>query len=342
MKTVLTIIENIHDSIRMSSIFKKLDIHFNHIIVYTEPLSRIISDELKIRQPDYTLTTDKVSNKQYQFGNLSASIIDLIKEYALLPDIILFFGDSDATCLSLPLKKEGYLIGHIEAGGRSGNKNSKEINQIVCDHCSDILFVNGDDYRDNLVRENIKNNIYVVGNTIVEVCTPLLPIGDSLNILILVDIRHPDNFKSHDKMENILFYANKCAKTYGLPVKMLNYSDTTKYLEKFQLDLGLIEIIDSSSYKTNLLMIHHCKFMIADSEIEEPFLMKTPVIVPRNYTEIPKYINEFILDVNYLSNEKESILWLEEIFCGKKEIDISCLGDYNTSDEIVQILNNHL
>ena len=45
-------------------------------------------------------------------------------------------------CASLPLKKEGYLIGHIEAGMRSGDKKMlEEINRTVCDHCSDILFV---------------------------------------------------------------------------------------------------------------------------------------------------------------------------------------------------------
>ena len=39
-----------------------------------------------------------------------------------------------------------------------------------------------------------------------------------------------------------------------------------------------------------------------------------------------------------LSNEKESILWLEEIFCGKKKIDASWLGDGTTSDKIIQQL----
>jgi hypothetical protein len=45
-----------------------------------------------------------------------------------------------------------------------------------------------------------------------------------------------------------------------------------------------------------------------------------------------------MLDVNNLSNENESILWLEEIFCGKREIDASWLGDGTTADKMIERL----
>jgi UDP-N-acetylglucosamine 2-epimerase len=334
----------------MSAIFKKLDNHFNHILVHTgqhydELLSGVFFDDLEIRQPDYMLNAGGETNTHYhQLGYLSVAIIDLIEEHDLKPDMILFLGDSNSACAALPLKKEGYRIGHVEAGMRSGDKRMlEEMNRTVCDHCSDILFVYHEDYRTNLTRENITGNVHIVGNTIVEVCTPLLPVGDSLNILILVDIHRPENFKSQERMENILTYANKCANTYGLPVKMLKFPGTSKSVEEFQLDLGLVEMIDLLSYKKYLLMLHHCKFLISDSGTgqEEPALMQTPVIVPRDYTERPQSMKanaSFMLDVNNLSNEKESIVWMEEIFCGKREIDASWLGDGDTADKIIHHL----
>jgi len=350
MKTILTVVGIRSDFIRMSAIFKKLDIHFNHILVHTgqhydELPSGVLFDELEIRKPDYTLNAGGETNTHYhQLGYLSVAIIDLIKTHDLKPDMILFLGDSNSVCAAIPLKKEGYRIGHVEAGMRSGDKRMlEEINRTVCDHCSDILFVYHEEYRMNLTRENITGNVHIVGNTIVEVCKPLLPVGDSLNILILVDIHRPENFKSRERMEHILTYANKCANTYGLPVKMLKFPGTSKSVEEFQLDLGLVEMIDLLSYKKYLLMLHHCKFLISDSGTgqEEPALMQTPVIVPRDYTEGPQSMEancSFMLDANNLSNEKESIVWLEEIFCGKREIDASWLGDGETADKIIHHL----
>ena len=64
------------------------------------------------------------------------------------------------------LKKEGYRIGHIEAGMRSYDKRMlEEINRTVCDHCSDILFVYHEDYASQLARENITKNVFVVGKS---------------------------------------------------------------------------------------------------------------------------------------------------------------------------------
>lgn len=354
MKTILTVVGIRPDFIRMSAIFKKLDDHFNHILVHTgqhydELLSGVFFDELEIRKPDYTLSAGGETNTHYhQLGYLSVAIIDLIEVHDLKPDMILFLGDSNSVCAALPLKKEGYRIGHVEAGMRSGDKRMlEEINRTVCDHCSDILFVCHEDYRTNLTRENITRNVHIVGNTIVEVCKPLLPVGDSLNILILVDIHRPENFKSRERMEHILTYANKCANTYGLPVKMLKFPGTSKSVEEFQLDLGLVEMIDLLSYKKYLVMIHHCKFLISDSGTgqEEPALMQTPVIVPRDYTETPQSLDancSFLLNVNNLSNENESILWLEAIFCGKRVIDERWLGDGTTSDKMVERLKEIL
>ena len=92
-------------------------------------------------------------------------------------------------------------------------------------------------------------------------------------------------------------------------------------------------------------MIHHSKFIISDSGTgqEEPALLKTPVIVPRDYTERPQSMQNncsFMLDVNTLSNQDESIIWLEDIFCGNKYIDSSWLGDGTTSTKIINILKD--
>ena len=218
----------------------------------------------------------------------------------------------------------------------------EEINRTVCDHCSDILFVYHDDYKKQLENENIKDNIYVVGNTIVEVCEPFIPKENKLNNLILLDIHRPENYKYKSRMENIIKYANICNKKYNIPVKMLKFYGTCKYLNKFNIDLGNIELIDLLSYKEYIKTIYHCSFIISDSGTaqEEPALLNTSVIVPRDFTERPqsvKYNCSFMLNVNDLINMEESFNWIEK----KNEKSINWLGNGNTSEMIINILKKH-
>lgn len=353
-KTVMTVSGIRPDFIRMSSIFKELDKEFNHILVHTgqhydKLLSDIFFDELEIRKPDYTLETGKNGSTHYhQLSYLSTAILELIKNENLKPDIIIFLGDSNTVCAALPLRKEGYIIGHVEAGMRSFDKKMlEEINRTCCDHCSHILFVYHDEYKQFLANENIKDNVHIVGNTIVEVCKPFIPSENKLNDMILVDIHRPENFKHKNRMENIINYANECGKKYNLPVKMLRFHGTCKFLDEYQIDLDAIELIDLLPYKKYLNTVYHSKFIISDSGTgqEEPALLKTPVIVPRDYTERPQSVKancSFMLKANDLSNKEQSFGFLENILDGSVKINIDWLGEGNTSKIIINKLKDFL
>ena len=353
-KTVMTISGIRPDFIRMSAIFNKLDKNFNHILVHTgqhydELLSGVFFKDLNIREPDYTLNTGSNGGSHYnQLSYLSTAIIELIKNNNLKPDIIIFLGDSNSVCASLPLRKEGYTICHVEAGMRSYDKRMlEEINRTVCDHCSHILFVYHQDYKKQIEEENIKENVHVVGNTIVEVCKPFIPKENKLHNEILVDIHRPENYKYKNRMENIIKYANQCSVKYNLPVKMLKFNGTCKYLNEFNIDLGNVELIDLLSYKNYLKTIYHCKFIISDSGTgqEEPALLNTPVIVPRDYTERPQSVDNncsIMLKADDLSNLDETHNWLNNIFSKKLKINTNWLGEGNTSELVVNELKKFL
>jgi len=352
MKTVMTVSGIRPDFIRMSAIFKKLDedVDINHILVHTgqhydELLSGVFFKELKIRKPNYILDTGKQGGTHYnQLGYLSVAIMELIEKENLKPDIILFLGDSNTVCAALPLRKEGYIVGHIEAGMRSFDKRMlEEINRTVCDHCSHIHFVYHDEYKRFLENENIKDNVHVVGNTIVEVCKPFIPNDKKRNDMILLDIHRPENFKHKYRMENIIQYANLCIEKYGIPVKMLNFGRTTKNMEEYGNKLGKVELVDLMAYKEYLTTIYHCPFIISDSGTaqEEPAMCDTPVIVPRDFTERPQSVEancSYMLDINNDTKFEESWNWLYKIESKELIMDIKWLGDGNTSDLVVEKL----
>ena len=355
MKTIMTITGIRPDFIRMSEIFKKLDEApwCSHILVHTgqhydKLLSDVFFDDLQIREPDYNLSIGAPGKKHYeQQAMLGPEIISVIENNNLNPDVVLFLGDSNSVLASVPLKKEGYKIGHIEAGMRSYDERMlEEINRKVCDHVSDFLFVYHDNYKNKALREGIsKEKIFTVGNTVVE---PLTKIAD-LNYTgsknhILMDIHRPENFNYPERMQEILNFANLCQDRTKVPVKMLNFGRTKESIKKNNLDTGKIEFIDLMGYRDFVRFMQDSLFIISDSGTaqEEPALLNVPVIVPRDFTERPESVqnnNSIMLDLSNLSCYNNVIDWAME---EKKVSNHRWLGDGKTSDKILEILKKEL
>jgi UDP-N-acetylglucosamine 2-epimerase (non-hydrolysing) len=263
----------------------------------------------------------------------------LFRDEGIHPDWIVLLGDSNTVGVSFPLKKEGYKIAHVEAGMRSGDRRMlEEINRTVCDHCSDALFVYHDDYRDNLARENITKNVFVVGNTIVEEAARYSFTEHKRKDGILVDIHRPENFNDKDRLHKIIEFANECISRYKVPVKILYFKRLVTSLEKFGITLGKIEMTSLMPHKEYLESVYHSLFIISDSGTgqEEPALLGTRVIVPRDFTERPQSYKSncsFRLSLNP-QNFEDVYSWLEE----ENPIDTKWLGEGNTSRQVTQIL----
>lgn len=351
-KQIITITGIRPDFIRMSEIFKKLDENFEHILVHTGQhydslLSDVFFQELEIRKPDYNLQIGGVGKEHFhQSAELSVKIIELIRENKLRPDLILFLGDSNSALASVPLKKEGYKIGHIEAGMRSGDKRMlEEINRIVCDACSDYLFVYHENYRKKLEMENIRENVFVVGNTILEVVKKFKPVSEKKLDKIILDIHRPENFNYSNRLSNIINYANWVGGLFGLPVFLLSFKRTMDKIDEYKIELGNIKPIDLMPFKRYVNSVYDSKFIISDSGTaqEEPAVLETLVIVPRDFTERPESLDSgcsYMIDVNNMSDISwsDSIEWLNL----NKIPNTNWLGDGQTSDSIIKILKEKL
>lgn len=353
MKTVVTVTGIRPDFIRMSRIFKKLDENFNHVLIHTgqhydKMLSDVFFNELEIRKPDYNLKIGGIGKEHFhQTAEVSIKIIELIRNENIKSDIIIFLGDSNSVECAVALKKEGYTIGHIEAGMRSHDKRMlEEINRTVCDHCADYHFVYHDDYKQNLVDENLEaDNIFVVGNTIREICDEMSnTFSAGTGSHIILDIHRPENFKYKNRLGNVLKFANKCKEDLGIPVYMLKFKRTLACMQDYKMNIGNIELIDLMSYKKFIEFQNDSLFIISDSGTaqEEPGLLGVPVIVPRDYTERPQSVNggcSKMLDVNIQTDEWDEIIrWARS----NNPMDVSWLGDGNTSDKIIDILKEVL
>ena len=119
---------------------------------YDDNMSQVFFDELQIPRPDYNLHVGSASHG-VQTARMTEGIEALlIKEQ---PDYIVLYGDTNSTLAgAVAAAKIHVPIVHIEAGLRSFNKSMpEEINRIVCDHCSTLLFTPTKAGLENLKRE---------------------------------------------------------------------------------------------------------------------------------------------------------------------------------------------
>ena len=163
---IVTIIGARPQIIKAAALSRAIRTHYasriQEIIVHTgqhydENMSQVFFDELQIPRPDYNLHVGSASHG-IQTARMTEGIEEiLIKE---CPDYIVLYGDTNSTLAGAVAAAKIHLpIVHIEAGLRSFNKSMpEEINRIVCDHCSTLLFSPTSAGVENLKREGFPMN----------------------------------------------------------------------------------------------------------------------------------------------------------------------------------------
>lgn len=345
------------DFIRMSKVFEKLDRNFDHVMIHTgqhydDELSRIFFNELKIRKPDFTLETGLNSSNHYeQLSYLSKEVIYLLKRKKINPDLILFLGDSNSALVSAPLFKEGFKIGHIEGGMRSYDRRMpEEVNRVICDYVSDIVFVYTPLYKERLIKENKSHDqIFVVGNTIVEVVKQYMPTGLRSRDFILADIHRSENLKSALQLNHILKYLNQLGNKTGLEVRLVKFNRAARMIKENNLleDKKNIKLIGPYGFLDYLRLQYNAYGIVSDSGTsqEECPLLGVPVAVPRLKTERPESVEN---GNSILVGETEpvrkmvdrTVSFFENYSISKKQT--RWLGDGKTSEKIINILKREL
>lgn len=135
---------------------------------YDDAMSQIFVEELSVGVPDVMLEVGSASHA-VQTARVMERIEPVLEE--LQPDLILVPGDVNSTlAAALVASKLGIRVGHIEAGLRSFDRTMpEEINRILTDQISDLLFIHSPEARDNLMSEGVPpGRVHAVGNTMID------------------------------------------------------------------------------------------------------------------------------------------------------------------------------
>jgi UDP-N-acetylglucosamine 2-epimerase (non-hydrolysing) len=146
---------------------------FEHVVAHTgqhydREMSEIFLEELGVGEPDYSLGVGSGSHAQQ-----TAAVMERLEPVLLEaePDAVLVAGDVNSTmAAALTAAKLLLPIGHVEAGLRSFDRTMpEEINRIVADQVSQLLFIHSPEARDNLLTEGCPAPaIHDVGNTMID------------------------------------------------------------------------------------------------------------------------------------------------------------------------------
>ena len=159
---------------------------------------------------------------------------------------------------------------------------------------------------------------------------------------IVLDIHRPENFKYKERLINILNFANTFK---PITVYMLNFKRTLQNIKDFGINLDEyknIKVVDLLPYKKFVDLQYNAYCLISDSGTaqEEPALMNTPVIVPRDFTERPESVESgcsIMVDANKKINPTPV-----DNFITNYNPQLSWLGEGNTSNLIIESLKESL
>jgi UDP-GlcNAc3NAcA epimerase len=306
--------------------------------------------ELKIPTPDYNLGVGSGTHAR-QTAKMIMGIEDVVlKEW---PDFILIYGDTNSTIAGALVGAKLHIpIVHVEAGLRSYDREMpEEINRIVSDTISTILFCPTQIAVNNLKKEGITKGVYNVGDIMLETyqyyknkALKTSTILNNLNLkpkgYILCTIHRVSNTDNIENLKNIFIGLTESHELIILPLhprtkKKINQNG---FLKKY---IGQnIRIIDPIGYFDMICLEADAKKIVTDSGgvQKEAYFNKVPCITLRENTEWIETIEE---GVNKLvgvvpKKIKESI---NNFYIPEKKYSKNLYGDGRTSEKIVKILN---
>jgi UDP-GlcNAc3NAcA epimerase len=254
-------------------------------------MSYVFFEELDIPEPDYNLGIGGGTHGQNTGRMLEAIEAILLNEE---PDWVLVYGDTDSTLAgALAAAKLHIPVAHVEAGLRSFNRHMpEELNRILTDHVSSLLFTPTSTATSNLSNEGIKGvKVQQVGDVMYDAAMyyrdkAQRPIDLNLaEQFILCTIHRAENTDNPERLSNIISALNEIAQTTQVILPL--HPRTRKMLSNGKYDTQQITLIDPVSYLQMVWLLEHCRLVITDSGglQKEAYFFDKPCITTRDETE---------------------------------------------------------
>jgi len=278
---------------------------------YDREMSRLFFEELGIPEPDINLEVGS--------GSHATQTADIMKRFERVvleqePHLVVVVGDVNSTlACALVSVKLRIRVAHVEAGLRSFDRTMpEEINRVLADAVSDLLFTTEESANENLKREGIpEEKIFYVGNVMVDTLLGFkdkarslktlenLGLDNGINSYALLTLHRPSNVDDRRTLRDTLDALKLVADT--TPILFPCHPRTRKKVEEFNLMRFFggregrgIYLLNPMSYLEFLSLMLDAKLVFTDSGgiQEETTVLGIPCLTLRDNTERPVTVRE--------------------------------------------------
>jgi UDP-N-acetylglucosamine 2-epimerase (non-hydrolysing) len=277
---------------------------------YDEALSKQFFSDLDIQEPDLNLGVGSGSHA-VQTAEVLRRIEPVLEN--VRPDLLLVVGDVNSTlAAALAASKLGIRVGHVEAGLRSNDRTMpEEINRILVDAISDLLFVTEESGWQNLVREGIFiERVHMVGNVMIDALESHRKQWERSDIrrrlglrpgrdYALLTLHRPSNVDTPGALARLLRPLSILA--HDLPILLPVHPRVRPHLEHHrgllwrkagatgELPSSAIICVEPLGYIDCLALMSGARMVLTDSGgiQEETTILKVPCLTLRETTERP-------------------------------------------------------
>lgn len=261
---------------------------------YDYLMSQTFFDELGVPTPDYNLEVGSGSHAQQTASMLVGLEEVLLKER---PDVVIIRGDTNSTLSgALVASKLNIPLVHIEAGERSFNRlMPEEINRIVSDHLSSVLFAVSETAANHLAKEGITQDVYVTGDVMLDANLQHRPIArkksnvlQRLNIepgkYALVTVHRAANTDDPCRLRGIVDALNAVGETVVFPI----HPRTRRALDSLGATFAPhVKVIPPAGYYDMMVLEENARIIATDSGgvQREAYFFAKPCLTLREETE---------------------------------------------------------
>ena len=303
---ITSVIGNRPQFIKAAAVSRRLREHHDETLVHTgqhydDEMSRVFFEELGVPAPDVELGVGSGTNTAQTARMLSA----LEPVLADRPDVVLVYGDTNSTLAgALAAAQAQVPLAHVEAGMRSFDRAMpEELNRVLTDHASDLLFCSTETAVENLRRESVAGAIHLVGDVMADVSLAFAPIAadrsralEDLGIepgdYLLVTAHRAGNVDLPERLEKLVALIEALPGTVVFPL----HPRTAKRLDETGLRgraQAAAVLTPPLGYLDFLELARNARAVLTDSGgvQKEAYLLGTPCVTLRDTTEWVETVN---------------------------------------------------
>ena len=320
---------------------------------YSYNMDGVFFEQLELPGARYNLDVGSGSHAE-QTGRMLIGIEGVLKVER--PSIVLVEGDTNTVLAgALAAVKLGIKVGHVEAGLRSYDRQMpEEINRVLADHCSDLLFAPTERSRQILLWEGIGDEkIFVTGNTIVDAVHQNLEIAERRASVLdrfgverggyfLATVHRQENVDDERRFRGIMEGLELVKKEFGIPILYPIHPRTRKRLKAYGIAASGVRILDPLDYLSFLMLERSARLVLTDSGgvQEETCILGVPCVTLRYNTERPETLE---VGSNVLAGtDPEEIVRKVDFMLKRDRGWPNPFGDGKAGERIVEILREKI